>query len=352
MNTLPLLTGIQQIGIGIPDVDTAWKWYRSAFDMNVAIFDDAAEAPLMTRYTNGIVEKRRAALALNMAGGGGFEIWQYTSKEPVPVGFDIRIGDLGIYAAKMKSRNVPAQHEQLKAKGFRVSQLHTNSLGERCFWLVDPWGNTFQVIEGQSWFKAGKGGLTGGVSGAVIGVSDMNTAMKFYMHVLGLREVVLDKTGVFADLPEQTEVRRVILRKQAERYGAFSKLLGNVRIELIQRMDGTGQKIFEGRSWGDRGFIHLCFDTLDMDALKLKAAKLGVEFTVDSGDTFAMGEAGGRFAYMEDPDGTLIELVETHKVPVLKKYGLYFNLKKRGIYKTLPDWMLNLLSLNKIKDKA
>jgi hypothetical protein len=55
---------------------------------------------------------------------------------------------------------------------------------------------------------------------------------------------------------------------------------------------------------------------------------------------------------MEDPDGTLIELVETHKVPVLKKYGLYFNLKKRGIYKTLPDWMLNLLSLNKIKDKA
>ena len=65
-----------------------------------------------------------------------------------------------------------------------------------------------------------------------------------------------------------------------------------------------------------------------------------------------MGEAGGRFAYMEDPDGTLIELVETHKVPVLKKYGLYFNLKKRGIYKTLPDWMLNLLSLNKIKDKA
>jgi len=352
MNTLPLLTGIQQIGIGIPDVDAAWKWYRAAFDMNVSVFDDAAEAPLMTRYTNGIVEKRRAALALNMAGGGGFEIWQYTSKEPVPVGFDIRIGDLGLYAAKMKSRNVPALHEQLKAKGFPVGALHSDALGERCFWLVDPWQNSFQVIEGQSWFKAGEGALTGGVGGAVIGVSDMDEAMKFYMQVLGLREVVLDKTGVFSDLPEQTEVRRVILRKQAERYGAFSKLLGNVRIELIQRMDGTGQKIFEGRCWGDRGFIHLCFDTLDMDALKLKASKLGVEFTVDSGDTFDMGEAGGRFAYMEDPDGTLIELVETHKVPVFKKFGLYFHLKKRGMYKTLPDWMVSLLGINKIKDKA
>lgn len=349
MNTRPYLTGIQQIGIGIPDVDEAWKWYRAAFGMNVSVFDDAAEAALMTRYTNGVVEKRRAALALNMAGGGGFEIWQYTSKVPVLPEFDIRIGDLGIYAAKMKSRNVPALHEQLKKQGLPVSQLLTDPAGERTFWITDPYGNTFQVIQGQSWFKASEE-LTGGVCGAVIGVSNMDAAIKFYTQVLGIREIVLDKTGVFADLPEATEVRRVVLRKQYEPYGAFSKLLGNVRIELIQRMDGTGRKIFENRCWGDRGYIHLCFDTLDMEGLQQKAAGLGVEFTVDSGNTFDMGEAGGRFAYMEDPDGTLIELVETHKVPVFKKLGIYFNLKKRGTYKTLPDWMVGLLGMNKIKD--
>ncbi|MFN3529101.1 MAG: VOC family protein [Bacteroidia bacterium] len=350
MNTLPFITGIQQIGIGIPNVDEAWKWYRDVFGMNVSVFDDAAEAALMTRYTNGVVESRRAALALNMAGGGGFEIWQYTSKTPVPVDFDIRIGDLGIYAAKMKSRNVPALHEQLKSKGYPVGMLHTDAIGERCFWITDPWGNSFQVVEGQSWFKPADETLTGGVGGAVIGVRDMDQAVQFYSQVLGIREIVLDKTGVFADLPEQTEVRRVILRKHVEPYGAFSKLLGNVRIELIQRLDGTGRHIFIGRCWGDRGFIHLCFDTLDMDGLQQKAAALGVEFTVDSGNTFDMGEAGGRFAYMEDPDGALIELVETHKVPVFKKLGIYFNLKKRGTYKTLPDWMVGLLGMNKIKD--
>ena len=349
MNTRPYLTGIQQIGIGIPDVDEAWKWYRAAFGMNVSVFDDAAEAALMTRYTNGIVEKRRAALALNMAGGGGFEIWQYTSKIPVEASFNIRIGDFGIYAAKMKSRNVPALHEQLKKQGLPVSPLLTDPAGERTFWITDPWGNPFQVIQGQSWFKPTEE-LTGGVCGAVIGVSNMDAAIKFYTQVLGIREIVLDKTGVFADLPEATEVRRVVLRKQFEPYGAFSKLLGNVRIELIQRIDGTGRKIFENRCWGDRGYIHLCFDTLDMEGLQQKAAGLGVEFTVDSGNTFDMGEAGGRFAYMEDPDGTLIELVETHKVPVFKKLGIYFNLKKRGTYKTLPDWMVGLLGMNKIKD--
>ncbi len=63
-----------------------------------------------------------------------------------------------------------------------------------------------------------------------------------------------------------------------------------------------------------------------------------------------MGESGGRFAYVEDPDGTLIEMVETHKIPVLKKLGFYLNLKNRKSGKPLPNWMVNLMGLNKVKD--
>ena len=55
------------------------------------------------------------------------------------------------------------------------------------------------------------------------------------------------------------------------------------------------------------GFIHLCFDSTGMNDLKRHCAELDHNFTVDSGDTFDMGEAAGRFAYVEDPDGTLIE---------------------------------------------
>ena len=39
--------------------------------------------------------------------------------------------------------------------------------------------------------------------------------------------------------------------------------------------------------------------------------------------------AGG-FVYIEVPDGTLIEFVETHKIPVMKKLGWYLNLRKRN----------------------
>jgi hypothetical protein len=54
------------------------------------------------------------------------------------------------------------------------------------------------------------------------------------------------------------------------------------------------------------------------------------------------------FAYIEDPDGTLIEFVETHRVPVVKKIGWYFNLKGRN-GKPLPRWMVRALSFNRVK---
>ena len=86
-----------------------------------------------------------------------------------------------------------------------------------------------------------------------------------------------------------------------------------------------------------------------MEKLKQKALQSGYGFTVDSNDSFSMGDAAGRFCYMEDPFGTLIELVETHKVPIYKKWGLYINLKKRKNNKPLPNGVVALLGLRKIK---
>ena len=61
------------------------------------------------------------------------------------------------------------------------------------------------------------------------------------------------------------------------------------------------------------------------------------------------GEAGGRFSYIEDPDGAWIEFVETHKVPVIKKLGWYINLKNRPVGKFLPTWMLKAMAFNRVK---
>ena len=43
--------GIQHLGVGVPEHSSAWKWYREFFGMDIPLFNDEAEAPLMTIYT-------------------------------------------------------------------------------------------------------------------------------------------------------------------------------------------------------------------------------------------------------------------------------------------------------------
>ena len=75
-----IISGIQQMGIGVPNVEEIWKWYRKNFGIDIKVFEDEAEAPLMTRYTGDVIQNRTATLALSLDGGGGFEIWQYKSR--------------------------------------------------------------------------------------------------------------------------------------------------------------------------------------------------------------------------------------------------------------------------------
>jgi catechol 2,3-dioxygenase-like lactoylglutathione lyase family enzyme len=181
----------------------------------------------------------------------------------------------------------------------------------------------------------------------------MDLSVPFYTSLLEPCDVVYDQSGEFADLPGATagkRYRRVLIRKSATNQGAFSRLLGDVQIELIQALDRPPRRLFSHRYWGDCGYIHVCFDTLNMEVLKKMLQAKGYPFTVDSENSFGMEAAAGRFAYVEDPDGTLIELVETHKLPILKKAGWYLNLQKRKHQKPLPNWMLRMMSLGRVRD--
>ena len=71
-----LICGIQQVGIGVLNLEEAWRWYIRQFGMDCRIFEDEAEARLMLKYTGGKPQSRHAVLALNLQSGGGFEIWQ------------------------------------------------------------------------------------------------------------------------------------------------------------------------------------------------------------------------------------------------------------------------------------
>ncbi len=353
-----IISGIQQIGIGVDNLKDAWRWYKEHFGMDVRVFEEQAIADLMLEYTGGLPHERHAALTLNMQGGGGFEIWQYTRRTPKAPERETLLGDLGIYAAKIKSKDIHATHQAFKSKELDVMKISTDPSGIGHFFVRDPYKNIFQVIGGNDWFKNEKK-LTGATYGAMIGVSDIDKARILYSNILGYDRVVYDledQFDDFRDLPGGNNVlRRSLLKPSKDWKGLFSRLFGPSYIELIQVRGRKPRKIYEGRQWGDLGFIHLCYDVTGMDLLRKECETHGFPFTVDSSrkhnkkGSFDIGEAAGQFSYVEDPDGTLIEFVETHKIPIIKKLGWYLNLRNRNPEKALPNWILKAMSFNRVK---
>lgn len=354
MNTTKekVICGIQQVGIGVEDLQTAWKWYNKHLNIQIPIVDDEGVAERMLPYTGGKPQPRHAILAISQRGGGGFEIWQPKGRKVVYPKEPLRLGDLGINICKVKAKDVQRAYNYFKDNNRTLlSDISVSPLGLEHFYMQDPWGNIFE-IEKDDYCFINIDQHTGGSNGVVIGVSDMDRSIEFYKKLLDYDVVAFDKTDIFDDFSNlsggKCKIRRVELRRSKPVCGPLSELMGNSHLELVQNFDIEAHKTLEGRWWGDPGFIHLCFDVRNMDKVREAALSLGHDFVCDSGDNFDMGEANGHFTYVEDPDGTLLEFVETFKIPVIKKLGISINLKKRDDYKPLPRIITKALKLMKV----
>lgn len=345
------ISSVQQIGVGTTNLRKSWDWYIYMFGFDIKILEDETVAERMLPYTGGKPQKRHACIAVNLQGGGGLEIWQYTERKPKPADFRIAIGDIGVFAAKIKCRDIEKFHVELNRKWEKCSAVAKTPDGTKTFYVEDLFGNTFQIIERRDVFIEDHK-LCGGVAGALIGVSDMDRSIEFYRDMLGYDTIIYDSTGTFSDWSlmagSDEKYRRVLLGKREEPTGAFSGLLGTNTIELVQALSCRPRKIYEGRFWGDPGFIQICYDVTGMKALGEFFASKGHPFTVDScpnGERFDMGEASGHFTYIEDPDGTLIEFVETHKIPLVGKLSLFIDIDRRDPQKRLPKILFRLMGI-------
>lgn len=351
------ICGIQQVGIGVKNAAESWKWYIKNFGFDVKVFDDEGVAEKMLPYTAGKPQPRYALLALNLRGGGGFEVWEPRGRELNYIKDEPKLGDLGLFACKIKCPDVAACYQDFKERVLDILSEPTKSpSGALSFFVKDPWGNLFQVEEDNYIFRNEKK-LTGGVNGMIIGVSDMEKSIEFYSTLADYDKVAYDQTGIFEDLAGinggSIQIRRVLLKRSKPLEGPMSEVMGTSHIELVQSLEesaeNTPKKLYEGRLWGDPGFIHLCFDIRDMDDLEKTALSLGHEFVCDGGKDFDMGDANGHFTYVEDPDGALIEFVETFKVPIMKKWGIFLHLKNRDEKKPLPRFMTKALRFLRTK---
>jgi hypothetical protein len=226
-----IISGIQQIGIGVEELVPAWKYYINLFNMDVKILDDNNIADIMAPYMGGKPRKKRAVIAINMQGGGGFEIWNHQEHKPKKANFAIQFGDLGIFAAKIKSRNVKQTFEEFsKRVDIKILGDVKKSIdGKDTFFIKDIYENVFQIVEDKYIFHDEKRS-TGGPVGAIIGCSNIEKTLLIYRDILGYDSVIADETANFDDISALSsgtkKYRRVLLTHSEPRKGSFSRLFG------------------------------------------------------------------------------------------------------------------------------
>ncbi len=350
-----IIHGIQHIGVAVPEHATAWKWYRKFFGLDVPFFNDEANADLMTIYTDGKVISKRAAMVLNIKGGAAMEIICPSTFKARHADVEHQLGDYGIYIGWVKTPDIEKSFNYFKENGAEVlTEIVKMPNGWDTFYVKDLNGLIFQIIPADDFYTK-HDVPNGGTVGCTIGVSDMDTSIGFY-KLLGYDKVVYDESNQFADWDSlnggKNKYRRVLLSQENQSSGGFNVLTGKTYIELVQDLSGRKPvKIFADRLWGDIGFAHLGFDVRNMEAIGKILDEAGHGFTCDTKDVLSMGDSTKvHCTYIEDPDGTLIELIEVYKIPILEKLGIYLNVEKRPYSKPHPSLMLKALKFIRVKD--
>ncbi|HEY7462164.1 MAG TPA: VOC family protein [Gemmatimonadota bacterium] len=117
----------------------------------------------------------------------------------------------------------------------------------------------------------------------MIRVKDLERSVGWYRDVLGMRE----------------ESRRVLAKADATIL--FLTDGGEHRIELTYNHDGRDYQL--GNQFG-----HFAFAVADLDAEKDRLERLGISFTRGP---YQVTPGGSRIAFIKDPDGIEIELIES-----------------------------------------
>jgi catechol 2,3-dioxygenase-like lactoylglutathione lyase family enzyme len=328
-----MITALQHVGIGVRDTDRTFEFYRKLMGFRIKLSDQTSYMEEMTPIIGALVELR-ALMAMNVGGGGAIELIEHTSTRPQEPPDPVQWGDIGYLELGLKAFNLDQLYLDLKSKGVEfltpVQSMELSVGGrERYAYLRDPDGLLLQLVE----VDGGKRPAVGGVRHVAIGVGDLGKARDFYAGVLGFGEVLNEFNGRIPEMDAVTggrEMEMAVLGHNPEGESAMP-LLERAIVKLVHTPGYKGKIIYEGRRWGDVGLMEMAFDVSDLPGTVNGLISRGAELyhpptRVDMGSGTI-----GSFAYIKDPEGNVVEMVEVEKVmhasPKVMKYVLVWLLK-------------------------
>ena len=352
-----MITAMQHYGFGVANRDKSWTFYRKlGFDVPMSL--NQSFASRMEPVVGGDYE-RKVVIAANLLGGATIELYEYLSTKPNLFPADWRWGDPGMSASALKVPDINRALELFKDTPDTVisgPEPWPAKPEWKAVLIKDPDNLLIYLMEipGISYSLRTDGERVGGAIFPTMTVTDMERSLEFYRNILEYKDIVYDWKGIdpmLAGIPGgDRPMRRILLHDPRPSASFYSFYLDRGWIELVEVEGKKGNHIFHGRRWGDIGQMEVCFDVHDIrgtfDELVSRGAKPILEPNTDD---FDMGHGStALFAYVADPDGTMIELAEATKLKVTEKFSI--DLRKRKPGKAFPKWMMKRVRKKRYKE--
>ena len=317
-----MINSLQHIGQGVWDIDVTYDFYRKYFGFKLKLNDLTIADEDMAQVI-GSVETIRTLMALNAKGGGVLELVEHKSSPIKPRLEEGGYGNYGILEVGYGVRNIEDVISDFKNQGLHMlTQVYEIALmgGERWryAYLQDPDGLILQLVEDVKPDRPlGKKPEVQGVVHVGIGVSNLERSRMFYESVLGFDKLLYEFHGLIPGMEEIIGSPLPMKLAILERSGSVrlpANFLPAGTIKLFEVPEYKGKHIYQGRRWGDIGCMELSMDVSNLEAVIAEINATGVEIYLPPVEIDMGSGSKGMIAYIRDPDGTIIELVEVKTV--------------------------------------
>ena len=302
--------GVDHIGIGVGDIEAAVAFYAKV-GFSERLFDYSGELP-GTEALAGTRRRGRVAMLANPqatpVGPGRIKLVQLLDGAgPAPAPSGQAWGEVGVCEVCLHVRDVSGVHARLVADAGARSLMEPLSgavsphdVGLDIAYVADPWGGKIEMIEWTGlWHSLPGGARAEGVNHVAFGVADLERSRGFYER-LGFVEMLFESTEFFEPMAPWYERelpgQHMIMMMSAQGAGIEPCCLTPLG------PDCRGE-------WGHLGPMEFAVGVSNLNAAVRRLQSAGVEL-VSEPQSLAVGGGEWKYAYIAEPDGNYVSLVE------------------------------------------